>query len=205
MMAAAAAAQLPEGAKRPGEDWVQLFNGRDLTGWRAVGREEWTVVEGGVLQGKSVTKEYGYLETERDYRDFTLSLRFKCVGGGNSGIYFHTRFKPGTVDVNQGAQFEIDCNINRHTGGVYDVERQWLVWPAPDNETVVRPGEWNEMTVTVVGNRYTSRLNGVLMVDFTDPRARPREGSIALQLHSGGEGHMLFKDIWIRDLSRPAR
>ncbi len=198
---AALFAQLPKGTKPPGEDWVQLFNGKDVSNWHNVGKEEWTV-ENGVLVGRAVTKAYGYLETPRDYKDFMFSVRFKCVGTGNSGIYFHTRFKPGTVDVSEGAQFEIDCAIGRHTGGVYGFNRGWIVWPAPENETVVRQNDWNEMTVTVVGNRYTSRLNGVPMVDFTDPRAPFLQGTIALQLHSGGEGHMQFKDIWVRDLSK---
>lgn len=202
LCAAAAAillAQLPKGVRPPGEDWVQLFNGKDLTGWNPVGKEEWTVADG-VLIGRAVTKEYGYLETARDYRNFQLSLKFKCIGTGNSGVYFHTRFKPGTADVSQGAQFEIDCTIGRHTGGVYGFGRAWIVWPAPENETVVRQNEWNEMLVTVNGNRYVSRLNGVQMIDFTDPRAPFLTGTIALQLHSGGEGHMQFRDIWVREL-----
>lgn len=201
VLAAAAAlwAQLPKGARPPGEDWVQLFNGKDLAGWNVVGKEEWTVVDG-VLVGRAVTRDYGYLETTKDYRNFQLSLKFKCIGTGNSGVYFHTRFKPGTADVSQGAQFEIDCTIGRHTGGVYGFGRGWIVWPAPENETVVRQNEWNEMLVTVNGNRYISRLNGVLMVDYTDPRAPFLTGTIALQLHSGGEGHMQFRDIWVREL-----
>ena len=40
------------------------------------------------------------------------------------------------------------------------------------------------------------------MVDFTDPNADFLDGSIALQLHSGGGAEMLFKDIWIRDLTK---
>lgn len=202
LCAAAAAlllAQLPKGVRPPGEDWVQLFNGKDLTGWNPVGKEEWTVADG-VLIGRAVTKEYGYLETAKDYRNFQLSLKFKCIGTGNSGVYFHTRFKPGTADVSQGAQFEIDCTIGRHTGGIYGFGRAWIVWPAPENETMVRQNEWNEMLVTVNGNRYISRLNGVQMIDFTDPRAPFLTGTIALQLHSGGEGHMQFRDIWVREL-----
>ncbi len=195
-------AQRPQGPRPPGEDWVQLYNGKDTTGWKNVGNEEWVVLEDGVLQGKTVTKGYGYLETVKDYKDFTLSLRFKCVGTGNSGVYFHTRFKPGTADVSQGAQVEIDCSIGRHTGGVYGFGRAWIVWPSPDNETVVRQNDWNEMTVTILGNRYISRLNGVPMMDFTDPRAPFLDGTIALPLHSGGTGQMLFKDIWVRDLSK---
>jgi hypothetical protein len=52
-----------------------------------------------------------------------------------------------------------------------------------------------------VGNHYRSRLNGVTMVDFTDPKPSSFDGKIALQLHAGGQGNMEFKDLWIRDLS----
>ncbi|MBE0659417.1 MAG: DUF1080 domain-containing protein [Bryobacteraceae bacterium] len=202
LLLSVAFAQRPSGPRPPGEDWVQLYNGKDTTGWKNVGAEQWVALEDGVLQGKTLTKGYGYLETEKDYKDFTLSLRFKCVGTGNSGVYFHTRFKPGTADVSQGAQVEIDCSIGRHSGGVYGFGRAWIVWPSPDKETVVRQNDWNEMTVTIQGNRYISYLNGVQMIDFTDPRAPFLDGTIALQLHSGGAGHMLFKDIWVRDLSK---
>jgi hypothetical protein len=201
-VASTAFAQLPAGAKRPGEDFVQLYNGKDLTGWNNVGNEKWQIEADGVLRGRAVTKGYGYLETTRNYKDFTLSLRFKCVGSGNSGVYFHTKFKPGTADVSQGAQFEIDCTVGKHTAGVYGFGRAWIVWPSPDKETVVRQNDWNDMTVTVIGNRFISHLNGVEMVDFTDPRAPFLDGTIALQLHSGGDGDMLFKDIYVRDLSQ---
>jgi hypothetical protein len=186
---------------RPGEDWVALFNGKDLTGWVEVGKEKWVVADG-AIHGEAVTKAYGYLKTEKNYKDFHLSIRFKCEGDGNSGLFFHVDFKPGTPDVSQGLQFEIDCTINRHTGGIYGDGRQWIVWPAPENEGVVRQNDWNDMQVRVEGNRYVSRLNGVLMVDFTDPSPRSHDGAIALQLHSGGRGNMKFKDIYIRDLSK---
>lgn len=190
-----------EKAKLPGEDWVSLFNGTDLTGWVKVGKESWTV-EDGLIHGKGLTQDYGYLETEKNYKNFQLSLRFKCVGDGNSGVFFHTDFKPRSVDTTQGMQFEIDCTMMHHTGGVYGEDgRGWVVWPAPENEGVVRMGEWNDYLVEVIGNRYRSRLNGVQMVDFTDPNPSSFDGKIALQLHSGGQGNMEFKDIWIRDLS----
>jgi hypothetical protein len=155
----------------------------------------------------AVTKEYGYLMTAKPYRDFHMSLRFLCEGDGNSGVFFHTAFKPGTADVSQGLQFEVDCTIMQHTGGIYGDGRDWVVWPAPENETVVRKGEWNEYLLKVEGNRYVARLNGVQMIDFTDPSPKSSDGGIALQLHSGGQGNMKFKDIWIRDLTvrSPAR
>ncbi len=190
-----------ETTKLPSTGWASLFNGTDLKGWIKVGNESWTV-EDGLLHGRGLTPAYGYLETEKDYKNFQLSMRFKCVGDGNSGIFFHTGFKPGSVDTTQGMQFEIDCKMMHHTAGVYGEDgRGWVVWPAPENEGVVRMGDWNDFLVEVIGNRYTSRLNGVPMVDFTDPKQSSFDGKIALQLHAGGQGNMQFKDVWIRDLS----
>jgi hypothetical protein len=200
LLATILAAQSPK-PKLPGEDWVALFNGKDLTGWTKIGNEKWEV-ENGTIHGLAITKAYGYLRTEKNYKDFHMSLRFKCEGDGNSGVFFHVEFKPGTPDVTQGPQFEIDCTIGKHTGGIYDVGRQWLVWPAPENETVIRPDDWNEYLLKVEGNRYVARLNGVQMVDYTDPKPFGSDGGIALQLHSGGHGNMRFKDIQIRDLSK---
>ena len=193
-------AQAPK-TKAPGEDWVELFNGKDLTNWTEIGKEKWAI-DGGTIHGIAVTKDYGYLKTEKNYKDFHLSLKFKCEGDGNSGVFFHSEFKPGTAEITQGLQFEIDCTIGQHTGGIYGDGRAWIVWPSPENETVVRKGEWNEYLLKVEGNRYIARLNGVTMIDFTDPKPKSFDGGISLQLHSGGKGDMRFKDILIRDLTR---
>jgi hypothetical protein len=186
--------------KLPNEQWVKLFNGKDLTNWVPVGKEKWTV-EDGTIHGQGVTKEYGYLRTEKEYKDFWLSLRFKCEADGNSGVYFHTDFKPGTVDVSKGMQFEIDRTLNHHNGGLYGDGRQWIAWPSPEFEQVLRPTDWNEFLLKVEGNHMICILNGVKILDFTDPTPRSFDGYIALQLHSGGEGDMRFKDIYLRDLS----
>lgn len=198
----AASARAPQtAAKAPGEDWVRLFNGKDLSGWINVGKEKWEV-EDGTLHGLAITREYGYLETEKSYKDFHLSLRFKCEGDGNSGVFFHVNFKEGTPQVTRGPQFEIDCTLGRHTGGVYEQTRKWIVWPAPENESVVRGGDWNDYLLKVEGNHYIARLNGVIMIDYTDPQPESDDGPLALQLHSGGQGNMRFRDIIIRDLSK---
>jgi hypothetical protein len=188
-------------APLPNEQWVQLFNGKDLTNWVEVGQEKW-MVEDGTIHGQGVTSAYGYLRTEKKYKDFWLSLRFKCEADGNSGLFFHAEFKEGTANITQGLQFEIDRTLNHHTGGLYGDGRNWIVWPAPELETIMRPNDWNDMHVTVVGNRYTARLNGELLVDFTDPTPKSFDGYIALQLHSGGLGNMRFKDLYIRDLTK---
>lgn len=181
-------------------EWVSLFNGKDLTGWVQIGHEKW-VVEGGTIYGEGVTEEYGYLMTAKSYRDFDLSLRFKCEADGNSGVYLRTRFKPGTVDVSDGFQVEIDRVLNHHSGGLYGDNREWMAWPAPEFETVLRPYDWNEYLIQVHGNRTIVLLNGVQILDYTNPIPKSFDGGIALQLHSGGQGKMRFKDISIRDLS----
>jgi hypothetical protein len=185
----------------PETPWQPLFNGKDLTGWVKVGNEKWEV-ESGEIHGSGLTKDYGYLRTDKPYKDFEMSMRFKCETNGNSGLFVHTDFKPGTADVSQGMQFEIDCTLNHHTTGLYGDGRAWIAWPAPENETVVRPTDWNDLSVRVIANRFVARLNGVPMIDFTDPTPKSFDGYIALQLHAGGAANMRFKDINIRDLSR---
>jgi hypothetical protein len=185
---------------QPNEQWVQLFNGKDLTNWVEVGKEKW-VIEDGAIHGQGVSSAYGYLRTEKKYKDFWLSLRFRCEADGNSGVYFHTDFKPGTVDVSQGKQVEIDRTLNHHTGGLYGEGRGWYAWPAPAYEQVIRPADWNDMLIKVEGNQTVVILNGIQILDFTDPAPKSSDGYIALQLHSGGLGNMRFKDIIVRDLS----
>ncbi len=182
-------------------NWESLFNGKDLTGWVKIGHEKWDV-EDGTIHGQGITKEYGYLRTEKKYKDFHLSLRFKCDAPGNSGVFFHSDFKPGTATVTQGMQFEIDPHLNHHTGGLYGDGRQWIAWPSPEYEAVIRPTDWNDYLLIVEGNHYIARLNGVVIIDFTDPTPKSFDGYISLQLHSGGEGNMRFKDLFIHDLSQ---
>jgi hypothetical protein len=201
LLLTAAAALSAQRVKEYDTGWVNLFDGKTLNGWVKVGNEKWEV-ENGVIHGQGITKGYGYLRTEKQYKDFHMSLRFKCVADGNSGVFFHVDFKPGTADVSQGLQFEIDQTLGHHTGGIYGDGRGWIAWPSPEFETVLRYNDWNDYLLKVEGNHYVARLNGVVVLDFTDPTPRSFDGYIALQLHSGGEGNMQFKDIRIRDLSK---
>jgi hypothetical protein len=180
--------------------WQSLFNGKDLSGWRNIGSEEWVVKDGAIV-GTGISKEYGYLATEEKYQSFHLSLRFKCEADGNSGVYIHCDFAPDSVKVSQGRQIEIDRAIGHHTGGIYGDGKGWIAWPAPEYEAVIRPYDWNDMLIRVEGKRYVVVLNGIEILDFTYPSPDASDGYIALQLHSGGEGRMQFKDIWIRDLT----
>ena len=74
----------------PEDGWVSLFNGKDLTGWKKNGEEKW-VVEQGTILCESTANKYGYLTTDKTYRDFTLRLKFKGEAAGNSGVFLHSR------------------------------------------------------------------------------------------------------------------
>jgi hypothetical protein len=186
----------PEGAG-PAATWVPLFNGRDLTGWKPYGAEKWRVDKGEIL-GEAVTKEYGYLGTTRKYRDFEIRAKFKAVGTGNSGIFYHSSLIG--VDI-MGVQVEVDPNPGMHTGGLYEsAGREWLVQPSPAAEKALVVGGWNEIRAVVRGPHVQTWVNGVVAVDYLDKAPKYTDGIIALQLHAGGEGHMRFKDIAIREL-----
>ena len=67
---------------------------------------------------------------------------------------------------------------------------------------MIKPTDWNDVLLIVEGNHMIAHLNGVKIIDFTDPTPKSFDGTISLQLHSGGLGDMRFKDIYIRDLSK---
>ena len=79
-----------EGDFKPGEGWVKLFNGKDLTGWKFRGTNESWEVEDGVLANlreKDGKKRKGVdAYTEATFLDFKLHIEFKVPKGGNSGV-----------------------------------------------------------------------------------------------------------------------
>jgi hypothetical protein len=181
----------------PAEKWTRLFNGKDLAGWKPHGAERWAVEKGEIL-GETLTKEYGYLSTEKTYRDFELKAKFKAEGAGNSGIFFHSSLKG--VDIS-GVQAEVDPRPGMFTGGLYEADgRGWLIKPQAPAEAALRIGDWNDMRILVEGPRVRTWVNGVAAVDYVDPSPKFTDGVIALQLHSGGEGRMRFKDLVIREI-----
>jgi hypothetical protein len=181
--------------------WVSLFDGTDLSGWKTNGAEKWVVDDGAIL-GESTVGKYGYLTSEKTYRDFNLRLRFRCETNGNSGVFTRSRItgdSPKTGPDIVGMQVEVDPT--RHTGGIYESGgRGWVALPTPEGERAIKPRDWNDLEILAQGNHFTTRLNGVQIVDFTDPAPKFTEGVIGLQLHTGGGVKIRFKDIYIKEL-----
>ena len=183
--------------KATGKGWVPLFNGKNLDGWKNYGAEKWTVENGEIL-GEAVTKAYGYLGTEKTYKNFEMTGKFKAEGTGNSGIFYHSSLDG--VDI-KGVQVEVDPHPGMHTGGLYEsAGRGWLIQPSEAAEKALVVDGWNEVRAVVRGPHVQTWVNGVPAVDYTDPSPKYTDGLIALQLHAGGEGKMRFKDVVVREI-----
>jgi hypothetical protein len=182
--------------------WVPLFNGKDLTGWKNNGEEKW-VVEHGTVLCESAANKYGYLTTEKTYRDFNLRLKFKGEAAGNSGVFLHARITgidPEHGPDIEGMQMEVDPNVGKHTGGLYESGgRGWVAMPTAEGEQALKSGEWNDLEVSVQGNHIVTQLNGVKIVDFSDPAPKFTDGVIGLQIHTGGGVKMRWKDIFVQE------
>lgn len=163
---------------------ISLFNGKDLSGWVAYGTEKWYVEDGLLVSESGPDKEYGYLATEKYYKNFELTMQFKQeTDNGNSGVFIRSTIEGTKVS---GWQVEV-APPNKHTGGIYEsYGRGWLIKPAPEKESVLKPGEWNKLKIRAVDGKITSWLNGVQMVTIDDEKIGKGKGSIALQIHSGG-------------------
>jgi Domain of Unknown Function (DUF1080) len=188
--------------QRPEESgWTPLFNGRDLSGWKNNGAEKWVVDQGTILC-ESMANKYGYLTTEKTYRDFTLRLKFKSEAAGNSGVFVHARIigmDPEHGPDIEGMQVEVDPNPGKHTGGLYESGgRGWVAMPTAEGEQALKAGDWNNLEVSVQGAHVITRLNGVQTVDFTDAAPKFTDGAIGLQIHTGGGVKMRWKDIYVK-------
>jgi len=186
----------------PQSGWVSLFNGKDLTGWKNNGAEKW-IVEQGTILCESAGNKYGYLTTEKMYRDFNLRLKFRGEAAGNSGVFVHSRItgiNPEHGPDIEGMQVEVDPSVGKHTGGLYESGgRGWVKMPTPEGEQALKPGEWNDLEVSLQGNHIVTQLNGVKIVDFTDEAPKFTDGVIGLQIHTGGGVRMRWKDILIQE------
>lgn len=176
---------------------VSLFNGKDLTGWRVHGTEKWYVANGELVCESGPDKQYGYLSSENEYKDFELTLEFFQESNGNSGVFFHSQVEGTKVS---GWQAEV-APMNRHTGGIYEsYGRGWLIKPDPSLEKFLKENSWNTMKVKVSGNTVTTWLNGQQMITLTDEKIGAVTGRISLQIHDGGGVRVRWRNLRISRL-----
>ncbi len=179
------------------QESITLFNGENLDGWVNHGEEKWFVEDGELICESGPKAEYGYLSTEKFYKDFELTLEFKQEADGNSGVFIRSTFEGTKVT---GWQVEV-APPGKDTGGIYEsYGRGWLIKPDPEKDKALKMGEWNTMKIRVEGSEVTSWLNGVEMVHLKDEKIGKGEGAIALQIHDGGGIRVKWRNIQLVSL-----
>ncbi len=185
--------ELPKKAKSA----KSLFNGKDLTGWINYGKELWYVKDSLLVCESGPEKQYGYFATTDYYKDFDLTVDFKQITNGNSGIFFRS-----TVDGTKVSGWQCEVAPPGHdSGGIYEsYGRGWLHQIPDEKENILKMGEWNTMRVKAVGNDVTTWLNGTEMTHLNDSLIGKANGRIALQIHDGGGIKVEWKNLKIQPL-----
>ncbi|MBL0741604.1 3-keto-disaccharide hydrolase [Chryseolinea lacunae] len=176
---------------------TKLFNGKDLTGWKVAGTEKWYVEKGELICESGPDKQYGYLVSEQEFKNFELTVEFKQESNGNSGVFFHSSVEGTKIS---GWQAEV-APLNKHTGGIYEsYGRGWLIQPKPELESKLKEGDWNRMVVRVQGGEVNTFLNGVQMITLKDDKIGESTGKIALQIHDGGGVKVRWRIVEVKAL-----
>jgi hypothetical protein len=211
------------------EKWVQLFNGKDLTGWKihpkANGafteiitkmdgdkvtgfdgklKDGSTVhlwrVEDGVLMGGGPSS---HLFSERDdYTNFVFRVEAQINDHGNSGQYFRTAFGGG-FPLGYEAQINATHSDPIRTGSLYPDGRTKLKDHRKEicvmNTAPHKPDEWFTQEVTAIGPKIAIKVNGKTTVDWEDPDKTYTKGHFALQGHDPGT-KVKFRKIEVMEI-----
>ena len=111
----------------------KIFNGKNLSGWTVHGTEKWYVKNKELVCESGPDKAYGYLSTDKSYKNFELTLQFKQEANGNSGVFIRSSIEGVKIS---GWQVEV-APAGNHTGGIYEsYGRNWLIQPKPEDEKI---------------------------------------------------------------------
>ncbi len=147
-------------------DWKLLFDGTTLTGWR--GFQKKTAPNGWAVQSGAITRigEGGDLITDKQYRDFELSLEWNISEGGNSGIMFRvTEGSEATYETGPEMQVLDDARHSDGQNRLTSAGSAYGLYAAPAG--IVKPaGEWNQVRLLVKGKHVEQWLNGVKVVEY---------------------------------------
>lgn len=167
--------------------WEQLFNGKNLKGWRVLnGTAEYTVEDGAIV-GTTVTGSPNtFLCTEKIFNDFILEFEVWADPSVNSGVQFRSNslndYKDGVV---HGYQFEIESTTRAFSGGIYDEGRRGWMYPLTLNENGRKAfvvGKWNSCRIEAIGQTLRTWVNGIQCANLVDDLTA--SGFIGLQVHS---------------------
>jgi hypothetical protein len=187
----------------PDDGWTDLFNGKDLTGWKQLnGEAKYEAVDGMIVGTTVANTPNSFLCTEQEYGDFVLELEMLLVDDFNSGMQFRSQSLP---DYNNGRvhgyQCEVDPSERGWSAGIYDEARRGWLYPVdlnPDAKSAFKSGEWNHYRIECIGPSIKTWLNGVPVAHLLDDMTP--KGFIALQVHSIRDEAMANRQIKWRNI-----
>jgi hypothetical protein len=165
---------------------IQLFNGKDLTGWRVDGpTNQWIVENGELISPHSGSN----IITTEKFRDFKLHIEFKYKPASNSGVYLRGRYETQIID-NPPTE-----HPNSHLfGGIYG----FLV---PSEMAALGPDQWQSFDITLVGRMITVVANGKTIIcnqeipGITGGALDSKEGEPGPIYLQGDHGPVAFRNI----------
>lgn len=186
--------------------WVNLFDGKTLTGWKKLSGNAEYHVENGAIVGTTIANTPNtFLVTEKEYGDFILELDVLMEDTtSNSGIQFRSHLDP---EGNKGAgrvygyQYEIDPSVRKWSGGIYDEARRDWLYPLglnPVAQPAFKNGQYNKVRVECIGHNLRTWVNNIeaaYVVDSLDA-----SGFIGLQVHSIGKPEQAGKKIYWKNI-----
>ena len=208
------------------DGWISLFNGKDLTGWKANDEvpNVFSVVDGELkVSGGRPHLFYVGEDGKASFKSFILKAKVKTTPGANSGFYFATQYQAtGWPDAGYECQVNSTHKDPKKTGSLYGVINILALAEGqaePQGGTHIKvpaapstDGEWFDYEIKVDGKHITLSVNGKVTVDFTEPEGwdpakelkgmpgrKLAEGTFAIQGHDP-MSTTFYKDIMVKKL-----
>jgi 3-keto-disaccharide hydrolase len=185
-------------------DWIPLFNGKNLDGWQVGENAASFSVENGTLKVSGLKAHLFYMGDveNHEFKNFEFKATVMTKPGANSGIYFHTKYQEsGWPSIGYEVQVNNSQSDWKRTGSLYNILNVL--------ETYVADNEWYTEYIKVEGKRVIIKINDIVVVDYTEPKNPKRsegevnrvisKGTFAIQAHDPGSV-VYFKDIMVKPL-----
>ena len=183
-------------------DWISLFNGQSLDGWKASEHPGTFSVKDGkiITDGPRAHLFYVGSIENHNFKNFEFKADVMTTEGSNSGIYFHTEYQDTGWPL-KGYEAQVNNTYNkdpRRTASLYGID--------DINDPPATDGRWFTMYIKVEGKDITIKVDGKTMVQYTEPDNVDRDGRVldrgtfALQAHDPGST-VYYKNIMVRPLT----
>ena len=197
-------------ASEPG--WIELFNGRDLSGWSVKsGFGEFKVVNGEIVGEIQSGSPNTFLCTDAEFGDFELEYEAKLGGMANSGVQIRSKLKDVSKNAYGGIVMGPQIELERSPGmsGYLYGEQTGTGWLSEDpaETTHFDNTKFNHFRVVTEGPRIRTWINGEAVEDLNHPNLHSQfpRGFVALQVHRlrPGSGDTPAKVHWKNIRIRP--